>query len=646
MLVVSLYSIKVYAADANIVVSSTSVEEGKDVSVTVSISSTDKMAAYNLLITYDATVLEYTGGADGGGNGALKLLNELFEDTTVTRTLTFKTKKAGTVAINVDATGSSIIDMNIEDCKLVVTNGTVTVTPHVESSNNNFLSNLEVQGVREDGSTQAYNITQRDTNIVGFDKNQTKYMGYVANDIVKFAVTAVPEDNTATVNISGVELAEGGANVTTITVTAQNGEVREYVISTYRVPSEEPSEETTSEPESESESETTPPVRVDKEVTIGNDIYVVSDIAEETILPEGFSKFNYVYDGQEYIAAKGEAKRLTIMQLVKKGTDEKALYVYDSTNNVFYKFVNIQVINKMYTVTEKPDNIEISNDFEPTLVNVEGEMLNIWANKNEDGIYLFYGMNWNGESGLYLYDSKEKTVMRYLPLSSAPVSNQVTPKPNTGNINDDVTTENTNDPHIIIMVAEGCVIAILLIVLIIVCIKKNDPDENDEEEIDEKEDEAAEEIEAEEIEDEEIEDEEIEADETEEDEEIEADEEFETESAVLASAIEDIMEEEQAEEEGLRVEETPVIEETPVVEENPVIEETPAVEEALVEEEPMLEEQSFETEVAEEIVPEVPETVETVKEEKRSVEELLMDSSTSLNDEELDFVLDKLLGDD
>ena len=600
----------VYAADATVSVSSGTVEEGGTIDVNVTIAyGTEPENAYQIQLNYDREILEFVQGEASGTDGVLYMSSYASASASETIKLTFKAKKAGTSALTI-ADGAIVADRNeVLPDNIVITNGSVTVTAKVTSSSNNFLSNLEVQGVREDGSTQAYNITQRETNIVGFDKNQTKYMGYVANDIVKFAVTAIPEDNTATVNISGVELAEGGANVTTITVTAQNGEVREYVINTYRVPSEEPSEETTTpEPETPEEIETTVPVRVDKEVTIGNDIYVVTDIAEETIVPEGFSKFDYVYDGQNYIAAKGEAKKLTIMQLVKKGTDERALYVYDEADNVFYKFVNIQIINKMYTITEKPDSVEIPDDFELTLVNIEGEMLNIWANKNEEGVYLFYGMNWNGESGLYLYDSKEKTAMRYLSLLSAPVSNQVTPDPNTGSVKNDVTTnENDSDPHVIIMVAEGCVIVILLIVLVIVCIKKNDndPDDNNDDGIEE--DYNEEDI----LSDEELA--EMDA-EMEEDEEVENEGEFESESAVLASAIEDIMEEDR---------------------EEPVEEEMPVEEEILEE---VIEERSFATEVAEEIVPEVI--------EERSVEELLMDSSTSLNDEELDFVLDKLLGDD
>ncbi len=612
ILATGLKDYEVYGADANVTVSSTSVEEGKDVSVSVTISSAEKMAAYNIMLTYDANLLEYVSGADGGGNGAVKLLNELFEDTSVTRTLTFKTKKAGSVSINVDASASSIINMSIEDCNLVAKNGTVTVNPKVTSSSNNYLSSLVVAGVREDGTTAAYNITQRETNVVGFDKNQDKYMAYVANDIVKFAVTAVAEDNTATVSVTGVDLAEGGANVTTITVTAQNGEVRTYVINTYRVPSEGEDETTTmneetSEPESETTS--TPEAPVDKEVTIGDDIYVVTNISEETLLPEGFSRIDYTYDGQNYVVARGEAKKLTIMELVKKGTDEKALYVYDEVNNVFYKFVNIQIIDKMYTVTEKPEEVAIPADFEATLVNIDGEMLNVWANKNEEGIYMFYGMNWNGEEGLYLYDSKEKTAMRYLALTSFEVSNTVTPEPDnsTGSTSsdDNATVESEDSTKIIIIIAEACLILVLIIVIIILIIKAKNPDLDDEDEDFDDEDES-------ELDDDVLPDDEL----------AELDADVQEEEAYEEEVREEVCEEETFDEE--------------VQEE--VKEEEVQEEEAYEEE--VYEEEAGVSETSEEIY--VSETASLAS----TIEEMLSDSSTSLNDDELDMVLDKLLSDD
>ncbi len=677
MVMVGVNADDIYATDASVTVSSATVEEGSEVSVTVTVSSADKMAAYNLLLTYDANMLEYVSGADGGGNGAVKLLNELFEDTSVTRTLVFKAKKAGTVAVNVDTAASSIIDMQIEDCNVAITNGSVTVNAKVTSSANNYLSSLEVVGVREDGSTAAYNITQRNTNVVGFNKDELKYMAYVANDIVKFAVTAVPEDATATVAVNGVELVEGGANATTITVTAQNGEVREYIINTYRVPSETEAE-TPSEPESETEPGTEPGTTpaVDKEVTIGADVFVVTNISEDVVLPEGFSTFEYTYEGQIYIAAKGEAKKLTIMQLVKKGTEEKALYVYDENGKIFYKFVNIQITNKMYTVTDKPEDVKVPEDFEESLLNIDGEMLNIWVNKNDDTIYLFYGMNWNGESGWYLYDSKEKTAMRYVAMGSVEVSNTVTPQPDSNNETTSFSNAKNNNeeytsPNIVIMIVEAVIILVLVIVMIII-LKKKENELEDEleddfygvktEDVAEVVEEEAEE--AEEIINEEIANEEIANEETIEETIEETEEMLSTEEFSLVGEIENIMEDEMNSEEldsdEMNSEETDSEEidsEEEILAEAIMEEEVEdgleekfeeEVEDGLEEKfEEVVEEKVKEPETTEELeLVDVTEEAEEIVKSNISIEEMLSDSSTSLNEDELDMVLDKLLGDE
>ena len=60
---------KVYAATANVAVGSASGEVGSEVTVTVTMSSSEEIWATEVYISYDTSVVEAVSGYDTGGNG-------------------------------------------------------------------------------------------------------------------------------------------------------------------------------------------------------------------------------------------------------------------------------------------------------------------------------------------------------------------------------------------------------------------------------------------------------------------------------------------------------------------------------------------------------------------------------------------------
>ena len=78
-------------------------------------------------------------------------------------------------------------------------------------SSNNYLESLEVEGYELD-----------------FDKNTNEYKITVKNDVNSLDISAIAEDYRARVEITGNNDFKEGENVVTITVTAENGNTREY----------------------------------------------------------------------------------------------------------------------------------------------------------------------------------------------------------------------------------------------------------------------------------------------------------------------------------------------------------------------------------------------------------------------------------
>ena len=78
-------------------------------------------------------------------------------------------------------------------------------------SSNNYLKSLEIEGYE-----------------IEFDKNTNEYKITVKNDVTSLDIRALAEDSRARVEITGNSDFKEGENVVTVTVTAENGNTREY----------------------------------------------------------------------------------------------------------------------------------------------------------------------------------------------------------------------------------------------------------------------------------------------------------------------------------------------------------------------------------------------------------------------------------
>ena len=389
---------KVYAASASISISSGTATQGEEINVTVTISADSSIGAYDFYLEYDANILEAVSGFDGGGGGRIQL-TDYAQDTSEVKSLTvtvkFKAIATGTsaikyVAINED---NGVIDFaTVENMSVSASNGQVTVSAPVVASTNNNLSSMTVAAVKADGTS--YNVALTP----GFSKDVTTYDLQVEEGVTKLVISAKAEDSKASVATQWTAL-DPGDNTTKVIVTAENGSTKQYVIRTKVATTQET---TTTEPEKE-------PVTV---VIDGVNCYV-ENINDAVELPEGFETFEYDYDGNTIIAAKGLTKDLVVMYITYGDGSAGRLHVYDEESGAFYPMVNVQMTQKLYTIVNEPEDLQIPSGFKECEVVVEDNSFKGWKNDSIEGVYLVYAMNWDGESGLYYYDEKEKQMLRY-----------------------------------------------------------------------------------------------------------------------------------------------------------------------------------------------------------------------------------------
>lgn len=400
-----------YAATAQTSVTATGGKVGDTIPVTIEISSDYFLGTYEIYVDYNESKLICPDGNDvQGGGGRVKIIGgaDMSESKSASYTINFEAKAAGASKIEVsgsayyfdEATGD-VVEMVVEPSETKV-----KVKSQVQASSDNTLSDLSLQTDSATGVSKPVKLKPE------FSPDVTEYHTTFTYDVNKVVVSATQADPKATVEISGTRI-DLGDNTTTITVTAEDGSVKEYII--YSTKTTDLPTPTTEEEESSTEETTTKPEKAEDNIYVESmEKYIIIDIAGLDI-PEGFEESTYTYADKTVNVARGISKNLVLMYLAD---DEEmtngAFYIYDSKNDSFYKMCNIQTDKKLYTIIKTPDNLEIPKEFLEKKVKINGVNVDAWAIDGEDTFYLVYAMNWEGTAGLYVFDRSEGTMQRYI----------------------------------------------------------------------------------------------------------------------------------------------------------------------------------------------------------------------------------------
>lgn len=125
--IVLLKPVKASAEEMNISVSGGTIEKGEQVSVTVSMSSAVDIGAFDISMSYDASVLEYVSCSSqcGGGSGSLRIVYSPMSKS-YSFTITFKGLKEGSSAVSVSSI-NEVYDINENNLTGNTPSSTVTV---------------------------------------------------------------------------------------------------------------------------------------------------------------------------------------------------------------------------------------------------------------------------------------------------------------------------------------------------------------------------------------------------------------------------------------------------------------------------------------------------------------------------------------
>lgn len=275
------------------------------------------------------------------------------------------------------------------------------------------LSSMKVYAVDASG-----NRTEVDMN---FSSTTYTYDLTVMSNTEKIEIEAVPADSTSTAVIEkewANTKMDTGMNLTEVAVTSASGAVQKYTLNTKKLTEDEEATYQSSDDNSDdNDTETVSRNSEDTIVKVGKKEMKISSSFSKTDIPEGFVKSSIKYNGQKYSCIKGEVKNLTALYLYNDDTE--GFYIYNEEKDSFYAMNNIQIKSRMYTIVNPDTKDGILKNYDKKTVTIIDKEVSAWALDEEEGMYLVYAMNWNGETNLYCYDDNEKCFQRYLVSNDA-----------------------------------------------------------------------------------------------------------------------------------------------------------------------------------------------------------------------------------
>ena len=153
-------------------------------------------------------------------------------------------------------------------------------------------------------------------------------------------------------------------------------------------------------------------------------------------LPDEFEVAEDEYSGEMVEVARGINQDILLMYLTDADGQNGAFYRYVRSENTFYPFLWIVVNASRYTIMPIPADMQIPHGWEQTALEYDNQVIPALRTNAESyrEFVLIYATNDKGQEGLYLYDTVEKTMQRYVQgegvESVTNPNGMITPNPN------------------------------------------------------------------------------------------------------------------------------------------------------------------------------------------------------------------------
>ena len=343
---------------------------GQTFNVTVSVSSSNSLGSWEYTLSYDSSLVRLNSGTlhvVDYGNGS---------KTSASYSYSFTALNSGDVTFK--PVNASILDFDsTNECLQTASGSTLNIKTQAQVeasySKNNNLSSLSIEGT---------------TISPEFSSNIVDYSATMPADTTKAKIFATAQDKKASITGAGeVDLVDG-KNKLEVTVTAENGDKKTYVIN-LTVEELDPIN-----------------VKVDgKKYTIVRKKGLVEDV------PPGFIETTIKIDNQDVVAYKSDIVKLTLVAL-KDDEGEIKLFIYNEKSKKYTSFTEVKSSGSNLLILD--EKVNVPEGFKKVKFKCNNKEIIGYNYDNNKNFYLVYAKNLEtGEKGFYLYDYEEGSFQRF-----------------------------------------------------------------------------------------------------------------------------------------------------------------------------------------------------------------------------------------
>ena len=363
-------------------------EVGKTFNVTIRFNADATLYAVEADVSYNSSVLKLNSvsGADYNiGNGSVKIVDDGFSATkpskTSSYTLNFTAIAAGNSTISASLLGGG------ESTSNATASAAVKVVTPKPSSNAN-LSSIKLSS----GSLSP-----------AFNANTTNYNVTVKYDVEEINVTGSVADGKSTYIGGGTFALKVGDNERRLTVTAEDGSKKSYIINIKRMTEEETLA-------AEEDARNSNPLLV---VIDGADYTIVNDLKDITI-PTGFTQGTAPRKESEITVLNDVSGKYQLCWLVDQNGENGAWYKRDESDD-FKRLAYIVANDVMYIIESIDGGSALPSGFVRADFTLDGQTVDTIKYKNEAlGDFCIFNCYVAGKTKneYYRYDTIEGTMQR------------------------------------------------------------------------------------------------------------------------------------------------------------------------------------------------------------------------------------------
>lgn len=166
------------------------------------------------------------------------------------------------------------------------------------------------------------------------------------------------------------------------------------------------------------EGDTAAPAAEDLQVDVDGVIYTLTDDFADADIPNGYARTQRTLDGAERQMVENDNGSVCLGYMID-AEGVGAFFLYNEENATFSPYAEISISDTTsIIVLNDASQVSLPDNYQEAKLSLNEKEFPVWQDTENEGMYVIYAMNSNGETGFYQYDSAEGTYQRFTPAAA------------------------------------------------------------------------------------------------------------------------------------------------------------------------------------------------------------------------------------